>query len=144
MKSSSTKRMKKKQASSCPSAPIVYLNMPEGLKNAGPTFCTMTKAILKDQMLRNVFAYLDDIMVISKKKTTQIDDLDKTFANMRGAQLKLNPGKFVFGLQKDKVMAFLVSMKGIEANPDKINAIMHMKPLQSRKKYRDSQTELQR
>jgi hypothetical protein len=26
-----------------------------------------------------------------------------------------------------------VSIKGIEANPDKINAIMHMKPPQSRK-----------
>jgi hypothetical protein len=59
-----------------------YLRMPEGLKNAGPMFCRMTKAILKDQMQRNVFAYFDDIMVASKKKTIQINDLAETFANM--------------------------------------------------------------
>jgi hypothetical protein len=44
--------------------------MPEGLKNTGPTFCRMMKAILKDQMQRNVFAYVDDIVVGSRKKTT--------------------------------------------------------------------------
>jgi hypothetical protein len=32
----------------------------------------MTKAILKDQIQINVFTYVDDIMVVSKKKATQI------------------------------------------------------------------------
>jgi hypothetical protein len=59
-----------------------YLRMPEGLKNVGPTFCRMTKANLKDQMQRNVFPYVDDIVVASRNKTTQIDDLAKTFINM--------------------------------------------------------------
>jgi hypothetical protein len=59
--------------------------MPEGRKNASPTFCRMTKAILKDQMQRNIFAYIDDTVVASKKKSTQIDNLTETFANMRGA-----------------------------------------------------------
>jgi hypothetical protein len=65
--------------------------MPEGLKNAGPMFYRMTKAILRDQIHKNVFTYVDDIVVASKKKSTQIDDLAETFTNMRGAQLKLNP-----------------------------------------------------
>jgi hypothetical protein len=39
--------------------------MIEGLKKAGPTFCRMTKAILEEQMERNVFAYVDDIVVAS-------------------------------------------------------------------------------
>jgi hypothetical protein len=59
-----------------------YNRMPEGLNNVGPMFCSMTKAILKDQMQRNVFAYIDDIVVASKKKATQIDDLADTFTNM--------------------------------------------------------------
>jgi hypothetical protein len=67
-----------------------YLRMPEGLKNASPMFCRMTKVILKDHMHKNVFAYDDDILVASKKKSTQIEDLAETFANMREAQLKLN------------------------------------------------------
>jgi hypothetical protein len=52
---------------------------------------------------------------------------------MRRAQLKLNPEKCVFGIQRDRVLGCLESVKGIEANPNKINAIVHMKPPQSKK-----------
>jgi ribosome-binding factor A len=52
---------------------------------------------------------------------------------MRGAQLKLNLEKCVFSIQRDKVLGFLVSVKGIEVNPDKINAIVHMNPPRSKK-----------
>jgi hypothetical protein len=57
--------------------------MLEGLKNASPTLCRMMEAILRDQMHMNVFAYVDDIMVASRKKATQIQDLAETFTNMR-------------------------------------------------------------
>jgi hypothetical protein len=107
--------------------------MLEGLKNAGPTFCRMMKAILKEQMERNVFAYVDDIVVASRKKEKQLQDLAETYANMHRAQLKLNLEKCVFGVSRGKVLGCLVSVKGIEANLDKINAIVHMKPLGSRK-----------
>jgi hypothetical protein len=110
-----------------------YLRMPEGLKNAGPIFCRMTKVILKVQMERNVFTYIDDIVVANRIKEAQIHDLAKTFANMRRAQLKLNPKKCVFGVQRGRVLGCLVLVKGIEANLDKINIIVHMKPPGSRK-----------
>jgi hypothetical protein len=41
--------------------------------------------------------------------------------------------KSVFRVQRGKVMGCPVSIKGIKANPDKINAIVHMKPPQSEK-----------
>jgi hypothetical protein len=75
-----------------------YMRMPEGLRNAGPTFCRMTKATLKDQVGRNVLSYVDDIVVASKKKASYISDLAETFANMREANLKLNHEKCVFGV----------------------------------------------
>jgi hypothetical protein len=52
-----------------------YLRMPEGLRNAGPTFCRMTKAVLKDQVNRNILSYVDDIVVVSKKKEDHLSDL---------------------------------------------------------------------
>jgi hypothetical protein len=55
------------------------------------------------------------------------------FTNIRRAQLKLNPEKCVFGVRRGRVLGYLVSVKGIEANPDKINSIVHMKPSQPRK-----------
>jgi hypothetical protein len=60
-----------------------YLRMPECLRNAGPMFYRMTRTILKDQMQRNVFMYVDNIVVASRRKETQIDDLAETFTNMR-------------------------------------------------------------
>jgi hypothetical protein len=110
-----------------------YLRMPEGLCNAGLTFCRMTKTVLKDQVDKNVLSYVDDIVVASKKRTTYISDLAETFSNMCEAQLKLNPEKCIFRVTRGKVLGCLVSMKGIEANPDKIRAITQMQPPQTRK-----------
>jgi hypothetical protein len=80
-----------------------------------------------------MLSYVDDIVVVSKKRDNYIADLAETFMNMRKARLKLNPEKCVFGITKGKVLGYLVSTKGIEANPDKIKAIIQMQPPQSRK-----------
>jgi hypothetical protein len=84
----------------------------------------MTKAALKGQVGRNVLSYVDDIIVTSKKKTTYISNLAETFTNMREA--KLNPEKCVFVVTRGKVLGCLVSTKDIEANLDKIEAILQM------------------
>jgi hypothetical protein len=67
--------------------------MLEGRRNAGPTFFRMMKATLKDQVGRNVLSYVDDIVVVSKKKENYLSDLAETFSNMQEAKLKLNPKK---------------------------------------------------
>jgi hypothetical protein len=110
-----------------------YLRMLEGLHNIGPTFCRMMKVALKDQISKNVLSYVDDIVVASNRKDAYISDLAETFTNMRKAWLKLNLDKCIFGITRGKVLGCLVSIKGIEANPDKIRAITQMQPLQTRK-----------
>jgi hypothetical protein len=90
------KEEKEKTSFIIPFNTYCYLRLAEGLKNAGPMFCSnfltsvvrRTKAILKSQMQTNIFAYVDDIVVASRAKATQIDDLAKTFTNMCSAQLK--------------------------------------------------------
>jgi hypothetical protein len=59
--------------------------------------------------------------------------LQESFANFKRAGLKLNPDKCVFGVKKGKFLGCLVSTKGIEANPSKIEAILRMEPQKSRK-----------
>jgi hypothetical protein len=104
--------------------------MPQGLKNAGGSFSRMTSKVLCTQIGKNVLTYVDDIIVKSKK---QVADLRETFANFRKSGLKLNPEKCVFGVKKGKFLGCLVSTKGIEANPSKIEAILQMEPPKSRK-----------
>jgi hypothetical protein len=108
-----------------------FIRMPEGLKNAGSTFSHLTKTVLESQVGRNIFTYVDDINVARKNKEDHLADLAETFANMRDAQLRLNPEKCVFGVRQGKILGYLVSHRGIEANPTKIQAIINMTPPQS-------------
>lgn len=49
---------------------------------------------------------------------------------MREARLQLNLEKCLFGIHRGKVLGYIVSRKGIEANPNKIRAIAEMHPSQ--------------
>jgi hypothetical protein len=116
-----------------PSGTYCYLRMPEGLKNARGSFSRMTAKVLHSQIGKNVLTYVDDIIVKSTKQENHIADLQETFANFRRVGLKLNPENCVFGAKKGKFLGCLVSTKGIEANPSKIEAILRMEPPKSRK-----------
>jgi hypothetical protein len=116
-----------------PSGTYWYLRMPEGLKNAGVSFSRMTSKVLSSQIGRNVLTYVDDIIVKSMKQENHIVDLQETLANFRKVGLKLNPEKCVFGVKKGKFLGRIVSIKGIEANPSKIDAILRMEPPRTRK-----------
>jgi hypothetical protein len=110
-----------------------FIRMPEGLKNASSTYSRLTKKVLENQVGCNVFTYVDDIVVASKNKEDHLSDLAETFANMREARLRLNPEKCIFGVCQRKILSYLVSHRGIEANPTKIHAIMDMASPQSTK-----------
>jgi hypothetical protein len=103
-----------------------FVRMPEGLKNEGCTCSRMIAIVLHPQLRRNILAYVDDIVVKSIQRRDHINDLAETFANLRAANIRLNPEKRVFGIHKGKVLGCLVSTKGIEANPDKIKALIEM------------------
>jgi hypothetical protein len=55
----------------------------------------------------------------SKLKQNHIKDLKRAFTNLRNAGLKLNPKKCIFGVSKGKLLGYLVSARGIKANPKK-------------------------
>ena len=96
------------------------------LKNAGATHQCAIQLCFADQLHRNVEAYVDDIVVKTKCQYQFISDLEETFNSLRKFLWKLNPRKCVFGVPFGKLLRFIVSHRGIEANPEKINAIMAM------------------
>jgi hypothetical protein len=116
-----------------PSRTYCYLRMPEGLKNARGSFSRMTAKVLHYQIGENMLTYVDDIIVKSTKQENHIAGLQETFANFIRAGLKLNPEKCVVGVKKGKFLGCLVSTKGIEANPSKIETILRMEPPKSQK-----------
>nr|ABA97550.1 retrotransposon protein, putative, Ty3-gypsy subclass [Oryza sativa Japonica Group] len=110
-----------------------YITMPFGLKNAGATYQRMIQRCFSTQIGRNVEAYVDDVVVKTKQKDHLITDLEETFASIRAFRIKLNPEKCTFGVPSGKLLGFMVSHRGIQANLEKINAILNMKPPSSQK-----------
>jgi len=110
-----------------------YVRMPEGLRNAGCMFNRTIAAVLDIQLDRNISAYVDDVVVRSKKREVHILDLRETFANLRKHGLKLNPKKCVFSVRRGKLLGCMITERGIEANPVKIEAIRRMKPPTTKK-----------
>jgi hypothetical protein len=98
-----------------------------GLKNASATYQRALLACFKRQLNKNVEAYVDDVVVKTRNSDILIADLEETFASLREYRWKLNPNKCVFGVPSGKLLAFIISHRGIEANPEKISAITNMK-----------------
>jgi hypothetical protein len=103
-----------------------YQIMPFGLKNAGATYQRMTQNFLGKQISRNVQVYIDNVVITTREEATLIYDLRENFDNLDWYKLKLNPTKCSFGVPAGQLLGFLVSARGIEANPEKTQAILTM------------------
>ena len=76
---------------------------------------------------------MDDVVIKTRSNDQFIADLQETFENLRRFKWKLNPTKCVFGVPAGKLLGFIVSSRGIEANSTMINAIRFMKPPRCKK-----------
>ena len=105
--------------------------MPFGLKNAGATYQRCMLNCFGDLIGRTIEAYVDDIVVKTKQAEHLVADFEQTFAKLRANDIKLNPEKCVFGVSRGMLFSFIVSERGIEANPEKILAITKMGLIQN-------------
>ena len=105
-----------------------YKVMPFGLKNEGAMYQRLMNKMFAQQIGRTVQVYVDDMLVKSQREEDHLKDLRETFNTLRSYNMKFNPRKCAFGVTTGKFLGFMVSQKGIKANPDKIRAIMEMAP----------------
>jgi hypothetical protein len=105
-----------------------YVVVPYGLKKALPTFVWAMSKTFGDLIKDKVEVYVNDIVVKTKRGSTLVEDLTLVFDRLWATRTKLNPDKCVFGVSAGKLLGFLVSYRGIEANPEKIKAIEAMWP----------------
>ena len=82
-----------------------------------------------------VAVYVDDIVVKMPHADDLVATLSTTLANLKRFNIKLNPEKYTFGVPKGKLLVYMVSERGIEANRDKIAAITNMGPIRGVKGF---------
>ena len=97
--------------------------MPFRLTNAPATFQTLMESCLGDLHLNWCIIYLDDVIVFSKTPKEHIYRLRGVFHKLSLAGLKLKPKKCEFFKSKIAYLAHIVSAKGIETDPKKVEAV---------------------
>jgi hypothetical protein len=103
-----------------------YVTMSFGLRNAGATYQRSMQHIFGDHIGRTVEAYVDDIVVNTKKANDLVSDLCVAFDCLQANGVKLNLEKCVFGVPRGMVPGYTVSQRGIEPNPEKVTTLKHM------------------
>ena len=98
------------------------------LKNAGTTYQRLMKKMFANQIRRNVQVYVDNMLVKSRREDNHLEDLKEIFDTLRSYNMKLNSSMCAFEVTAGKFLGFMVSQRGIKANPNKIRAIVEMAP----------------
>ena len=94
-----------------------YNVMPFGLKNAGATYQRLMTKMFQPLLGNTMKVYIDDMLVKSKQRPDHAAHLQQTFDLLREYGMKLNPLKCAFGVNSGLFLGFMVTQRGIEANP---------------------------
>jgi len=100
--------------------------MPFGLKNAGATYQRLMDQVFHHLIGKCMEVYVDDMVVMSDSLEQHITDLREVLHAVRRYDMRLNPEKCVFGVTGGKFLGFMLTYRGIEANPDKCQAVLSM------------------
>jgi hypothetical protein len=106
-----------------------YVTMLFGLCNAGAPYQRCMQHVFRDHIGRTVEAYVDNIVVRTRKADDLVSDLRVAFDCLRANRVKLNLEKCVFGVPRGMLLGYIVSQRGIEPNPEKVAALKRMGPI---------------
>ena len=106
-----------------------YKVMLFGLKNARATYQRLVNMMFEALIDKTMEVYVDDMLVKSESVIDHVSDLGGMFKVLRNYQMKLNLLKCVFRVSFEIFLGFMVNNRGIEANPEKIRALLDMRSL---------------
>ena len=73
-------------------------------------------------------AYLDDILIYSDNELEHEEHVKKVLERLRSAGLQVDLKKCEFSVKHTKFLGFIVSMNGIEVDPEKVEVIYNWMP----------------
>jgi hypothetical protein len=114
-----------------PFGAFCYTTMSFRLKSAGETYQKGIQWCLHSQHGCNAKTCIDDVFVTTQEDEGLISKLTETFDNLRKFKMKLNTKKCTFNVSSGKLLGYIVSHHGINPNPEKVSAIMKIKPPES-------------
>ncbi|XP_072062137.1 uncharacterized protein [Arachis hypogaea] len=80
--------------------------------------------IFSELIGKTVEVYVDDILAKTTRPDDLLSDLGGVFASLRQHGMRLNPLKCAFAMEAGKFLGFMITQRGVEANPEKCQAIL--------------------
>ena len=110
-----------------------YNVMSFGLKNAGAKYQRLVTKMFRPLLRKTMEVYIDDMLVKSKECPDHVGHLQEAFELLRAYGMKLNSSKCAFRVCTGLFLGFLVTQRGIEANPTQLKDILESPAPASRK-----------
>ena len=110
-------------AFSTPAGHFQYVRLPMGLKNSPVVFQLLINEVFRGLLGKGVFAYLDDIVIVSRDMATHFSLLQEAFARLSQAGLKVKLSKCHFLKRRLAFLGHVVDAKGLHTSDDKIKAV---------------------
>jgi len=88
---------------------------------------TKMDKIFYELLGKTMEVYVDDMVVKSSRVEHHAANLKAVFSRVRKHDLRLNPEKCFFGVGGGKSLGFMITHRGIVANPDKCGAVLSMR-----------------
>lgn len=110
--------------------------LPFGLSSSPAVFQRLMHLALGELLGEEVFCYLDDVMIATETEERHRAMLEKVFAALRAAGLKLNPKKCVLGETKVEFLGHVIDGQGLHMDPAKVQAVVNYRLPRSRSELR--------
>ncbi|KAL1545422.1 hypothetical protein AAHA92_22151 [Salvia divinorum] len=107
----------------CPFGTYAYRRMPFGLCNAPGTFQRCMMSIFSDLLEECIEIFMDDFTVYGDSFDACLHHLDRVLERCRAKSLVLNFEKCHFMVTEGIVLGHIVSEKGIQVDPAKVDVI---------------------
>ena len=100
-----------------------FTRMPFGLSTAPATFQRLMGIVFRDEILEILLVYLDDIIVYSRSIQEHLQRLEIVFCKLQQHGLKLEASKCAFFKKEVKFLGHVVSSKGVQTDPAKVESV---------------------
>ena len=107
-----------------------------GHRNSAQSLCRMLSKVLKGLLWRNLFSYLDDLLLVSQTADEHLELLETVLQRFRQHRLKLNAEKSEFAVKEIPFLGYKISEKGLSLDPTKLHALENYKKPTNKKELK--------
>lgn len=104
-----------------------FCRLPFGLKNAPSIFQRAIDDVLRSEIAKCCYVYIDDVIIFSETKQQHLKDIKRVLSLLYSANMRVSLEKSVFLKDSVEYLGYIVSKNGLRTHPDKVKDILDFK-----------------